>query len=114
MGMEVITVYDTTEKVESKTTPDLLAQLLLEYVPQSNSWVSVPDEDDPIGANWTPNWFDIHGAVAELERFLTSEAAGQMTVNGFTTEELIDELRLLSDELRAASKHTSRFHLCVY
>lgn len=114
MGMEAMAVYDTTEKVESKTTPDLLAQLLLEYVPQSNSWISVPDEDDPTGENWTPQWSDIPEAVAELERFLTSEAAGEMEVNGFTTGELIDELHLFADELKAASRHTSRFHLCVY
>src|SRR5437667_4381001 len=114
MGMEVIAVYDTHEKVESRTTPDLLAKLLFEYVPQSEAWVSVPDEDDPLGKNWTPQWSDIPNAVAEVERFLSSEAAAQMTVDGFTTEELIDELRLFRDELRVASSHTSRFHLCGY
>ncbi len=112
--MDLMAVYDTTEKIESKTTPDLLAQLLLEHVPQSNSRVSVPGEDDPTGKNWTPHWSDIYEAVAQIERFLSSKATGQMTVDGFATEDLIDELRLLRDELRAASKHTSRFHLCVY
>jgi hypothetical protein len=112
--MEVMAVYDTKETLESKSTPDLLAQLLLEYVPKSNSWVSVPDEDDPTGKNWTPQWSDISDAVAEVERFLASEAARQMTVDGFAIEELIDELRLFCDELRAASRHTSRFHLCAY
>ncbi len=112
--MDLMAVYDTTEKIESKTTPDLLAQLLLEHVPQSNSWVSVPDEDDPTGENWTPQWSDISEATAEVERFLASEAARQMVVDGFATEELIEELRLFCDELRAASKHTAKFHLCIY
>jgi len=112
--MDLMAVYDTTEKIESKTTPDLLAQLLLEHVPQSNSWVSVPDEDDPTGGNWTPHWSDISEATAEVERFLASDAARQMVVDGFATEELIDELRLFCYELRAASKHTSKFHLCIY
>ncbi len=107
-------VYDTTEKIESKTTPDLLAQLLLEHIPQSNSWVSVPDDDDPAGENWTPQWSDVSEAVAEVERFLASDATTQMTVDGFAPEELIDELRLFCDELRAASKYTPRFYLCVY
>ena len=114
MGMEVMAVYDTNEKIESKTTPDLLAQLLFDYVPQSNSWVSVPDEDDPAGKNWTPQWSDIAQAVTAIEQFLSSEAAHQMNVDGFTTEELIDELGLFRDELLAASQHTSRFHLCAY
>lgn len=112
--MEVITVYDTKEKVESKSSPDLLAQLLLEYVPESDSWISEPDEDDPTGKNWGPRWSDILEAIASVEEFLSSEAAGQMTVDGFATEELIDELRLYCDELRTASKHTLRFHLCLY
>lgn len=112
--MEVITVYGMKEKLESKCTPDLLAQLLLEYVPESDSWISEPDEDDPTGENWTPQWSDIFEAIDTVERFLCSEAASEMAVDGFGTEELIDELRLYCDELRTASKHTSRFHLCVY
>ena len=52
--MDVLAVYDTTEMIDSKFTPDLLAQLMFEYVPKSASWISVPEEDDPAGANWTP------------------------------------------------------------
>lgn len=111
--MEVMAVYDTNETVESKCTPDLLAQLLLENIPKSDSWVSVPNEDDPTGENWTPQWSDISEAIAEVEGFLDTEAARQTAVDGFATEELIDELRLFCDELRAARKHTSRFHLSV-
>ena len=112
--MELMAVYDTTEKVESKTTPDLLAQLILEYVPQSNSWLSMPDEDDPTGENWTAQWSDIDDAIGEIDRFLASEAADQMAVDDFTTDELKDELRLFCDELRSARRHTSKFHLCIY
>jgi hypothetical protein len=112
--MDVITVYDTKEKVESKITPDLLADLLLEYIPESDSWISEPDEDDPTGKNWTPQWSDIFEALASVEQFLCSEAAGQMTVKGFATEELVDELRLYCEELRTVSKHTSKFYLCFY
>jgi hypothetical protein len=112
--MDVITVYDTKEMFVSKITPDLLAQLLLEYVPESGSWISEPDEDDPTGKNWTPRWSDIFEALASVEQFLSSEAAGQMTVEGFGTEELIDELRFYCEELRTVSKHTSRFYLCFY
>jgi len=112
--MDVLAVYDTTEKIDSKYTPDLLAQVLLEYVPKSDSWIYVPDDDDPTGTNWTPEWTDISEAIAEVERFLASEDAQRMAVNGFTTDELVDELRLFCDELKAASKHTSKFHLSVY
>ena len=114
MGMEGLTVYDTKEQIESGTTPDLLAQLLFEYLPQSDAWVSVPDEDDPTGENWTPRWSDISAAVADVERFLSSDAARQMAIPDFSTDELVDDLRLFVTELRAASAHTSRFHLCVY
>jgi hypothetical protein len=75
--MDLMAVYDTTEKIESKTTPDLLAQLLLEHIPQSSSWVSVPEEGDPTGEKWTPHWSDITEALAEVERFLASETAGR-------------------------------------
>lgn len=112
--MDVMVIYDSNEKVESKNTPDLLAQLLLDYVPKANSWVSVPGEDDPTGINWTPQWTQVAEALAELERFLNSEDALQMAVDGFTTDELIDEIRTFRDELRGATKHTTRFHLCVY
>ncbi len=114
MGMEVLAAYDTTEQIESQTTPDLLAQLLFEYLPQSEAWISVPDEDDPAGKNWTPHWTEISVALAEIERFLNSEAAHQMAIPDFSTDELIDELGLFRDELRRASAHTSRFHLSVY
>jgi len=114
MGLEVIAVYDTNEKVESRTEAKLLARLLFEYVPLSIAWVSAPAEDDPAGKNWVPQWSDIPQALAEVERFLSSEVASQMAVDGFTTEELIDELCLFRDELRAARRHTSRFHLCAY
>ncbi len=112
--MDVLAVYDPKEKIESKFTPDLLAQLLFEYVPKSDSWVSIPEENNPTGANWTPQWTDITEAIAEVERFLRSEDARRMAVDGFTTDELVDELRLFCDELKAASRHTSKFHLCVY
>jgi hypothetical protein len=114
MGMEVLAAYDTKEQIESQTTPDLLAQLLFEYLPQSEAWISVPAEDDPTGKNWTPHWTDISVALAEIERFLNSEAVHQMAIPDFSTDELIDELRLFRDELRRAGAHTSRFHLSVY
>ncbi len=114
MGMEVLAAYDTKEQIESQTTPNLLAQLLFEYLPQSEAWISVPDEDDPTGKNWTPHWTEISVALAEIERFLNSETAHQMAVPDFSTDELIDELRLFRDELRRAGAHTSRFHLSVY
>jgi hypothetical protein len=112
--MDVMVIYDTDEKIESTNTPDLLAQLLLDYVPKSHSWVSVPDENDPTGANWTPQWSELAEALAEIERFLSSQDALQMAMDGFTVNELIDEIRIFRDELRTATKHTSRFHLCVY
>jgi len=112
--MEVLAVYDTKQQIESRTTAKLLAQLLFEYLPQSDAWISVPDEDDPTGKNWTPQWSEISAAVAEIESFLRSEAANRMTIPDFSTDELIDELRLFCDELRTASAYTSRFHLCVY
>ena len=112
--MDVLAVYDTQEQIDSKFTPDLLAQVLFEYVPKSDSWISVPVEDDPTGANWTPQWTDISEAIAEVERFLSSENAQRMAVDGFTADELVDELRLFCDELKAASRHTSKFHLSVY
>lgn len=52
--MDVLAVYDTQEQIESKFTPDLLAQVLFENIPRSDAWISVPEEDDPTGANWTP------------------------------------------------------------
>ena len=112
--MDVLAVYDTKEKIDSNFTPDLLAQVLFEYVPKSESWISIPDEDDPTGTDWTPQWTDISQAIAEVERLLASEDAQRMAVDGFTTDELVDELRLFCDELKAASRHTSNFHLCVY
>ena len=112
--MDVLAVYDTKEKIDSKYTPDLLAQVLFENVPKADSWISVPDEDNPSGMNWTPQWADISEAVAEVERFLASPDAQRMTVDGFTTDELVDELRLFCDELKAANRHTSKFHLSVY
>ena len=112
--MEVLVVYDTNERIETKFTPDLLAEIMFEYIPKSNSWLSVPEGDDPTGKNWKPQWSDIAEASAEVERFLSSENARQMNMDGFTTDELIDELRLFRDELRAASKHTSRFYLTIY
>ena len=112
--MDVLAVYDTNEKIESKYTPDLLAEVLFEYVPQSNSWISVPDEDDPTGTNFAPRWTNISEAVAELEQFLASKDTERMAVDGFTTDELVGELRLFCDELKAASRHTSKFHLSVY
>ena len=114
MGMEAFAVFDTDQKVPSGTTPDLLAQLLFEYVPRSAEWMSVPDEDDPVGANWTPKWTAIAEAVAEIERFLGSDAASRMAISGFSTKELVEELKLFCDELRGATSHTARFHLCVY
>ncbi|MPN07423.1 hypothetical protein SDC9_154693 [bioreactor metagenome] len=111
--MEVLAVYDTTEQIESRTTPDLLAQLLFAYLPQSEAWISVPEEDDPTGENWTPQWTDISVALAEIERFLKSEPAHQMEIPDFTTDELIGELHLFRDELKRASAHTSRFHLSI-
>jgi hypothetical protein len=112
--MEILAVYDTTERIESHYTPDLLAQVLFEYVPKSNSWVSVPDDGNPTGKNWAPKWSDLAEASAEIERFLASNDARGMAVDGFTTDELIDELRLFCDELQSANKLTSRFHLSVY
>ena len=112
--MDVLAVYDTSEKIESKFTPDLLAQVLFEYVPKANSWVSVPDENDPAGLNWTPQWTEIAEARAELDRFLDSEEFHRMTVDGFTSDDLVEELQFFYEELRAASRHTSKFHLCIY
>ncbi len=112
--MDVLAVYDTKERIESKFTPDLLAQVLFEHVPKADSWISVPDEDDPAGENWTPRWTDISEAIAEVVRFLGSEDAQAMAVDGFSTDELTDELRLFCDELKEASRHTSKFHLSVY
>lgn len=112
--MDVIAVYDTSEKIDSQFTPDLLAELLLEHIPQSNLWVSVPDEEDLTGAQWTPQWTDIAGALRELETLLASNTASRLTIAGFSTDELVDELHLFCDELRAAREHTSRFYLCVY
>lgn len=112
--MEMLAVYDTKEIIESKFTPDLLAQIMFEHIPKSNSWASVPEEDDPTGKNYKPQWSDIAEASAEVDRFLSSENAQQMSVDGFTAEELIDELRLFREELRAASMHASRFYLTIY
>jgi hypothetical protein len=112
--MDVLAVYDTKEKIESKFTPDLLAQVLFENVPKAESWVSVPAEDDPSGTNWTPQWTDISEAIGEVERFLGSEDAQRMAVDGFTTDELVEELRLFCEELKSASRHTPKFYLCVY
>src|SRR5262245_59609411 len=102
--MDVLAVYDTNDKIESKFTPDLLAQVLFEYLPQSDSWISAPDEDNPTGTNWTPKWTDISQAIDDIERFLNSEAAQQIAVDGFTKEELLDDMRLFCDELKTASK----------
>jgi len=112
--MDALAVYDTTETIESKFTPDLLAQVLFENVPESDSWISGPDDDDPTGTHFTPRWTDISQAIVVVERFLGSENAQRMAVDGFTTDELVDELRLFCDELKAAAKHTPRFYLCVY
>lgn len=112
--MDVLAVYDTQEQIESKFTPDLLAQVLFENIPNSDSWISIPEEDDPAGANWTPQWTDISEAISEVERFLASENAQRMAMDGFTVDELVDELRLFCDELKAACRHTSKFHLSVY
>jgi hypothetical protein len=114
MGMEVLAVYDTEQQIETRTTPDVLAIILCENLPQSDAWISAPDEDDPTGKNWTPQWSDIPTAIGEIERLLVSDSARQIAVPGFTTDELMDELTLFRDELRAASAHTSRFYLCVY
>ena len=122
MPSEVIPIYDTpehdsgelNEQNGSQTTPDLLGQLLFDYIPKSQEWVSVPDEDDPAGEHWVPKWTNITDAVTEIERFLTSTEAQRMDVAGFSLEQLVDELQLFLDELRAASSHATRFHLCAY
>jgi len=114
MGMEVIAVYDTEAQIESRTTSDFLAQILCEYIPKSEAWLSEPPEDDPAGKNWTSEWSNISEAVAEIERFLNSDEAGRIAVPDFTIEEVHNELSLFRDELRAASAHTSRFYLAAY
>ena len=107
-------VFDTHERVPADSTPDLLAQLLFEYLPISETWISVPDEDDPAGERWTPKWSSVSEAILVLDRFLDSPAALQMQTSGFTEDDLIDELRTFRSQLAAASAHTDRFHLCVY
>lgn len=114
MGAEVITIFDTHEEIPSETTPDLLAQLLFEYLPKSETWISVPDEDDPAGERWTPQWASISEAILVIDRFLNSPAAHQVEISGFSESELIDEFRRFRDQLEAATVHTDRFHLCVY
>ena len=112
--MEVFAVYDTSQKIESKTTPDLLGEILLTYIPQAEQWVSVPDDDDPMGEKWQPEWSDIRQAMAVIEDFLKSDAASEMDLAGFDPSELRDELDLLRCELLAAADHTTRFYLCLY
>ncbi len=114
MRASVFAVYDTEEPVESGTTPDLLGQLLFEYVPKSERWVSIPSEDDPAGDNWIPRWSNILEAIAEIDQFLRSAAAHNMVVPEFTMDELLAELHAFRDELQRASAWTSKFHLCAY
>ena len=52
--MEMLAVFDTKEQIDSRFTPNLLAQILFEFIPQSNTWLSEPPEDDPTGQNWNP------------------------------------------------------------
>ena len=77
-------------------------------------WVSVPDEDDPMGERWTPEWFDISEAIAELDKALDSGILHGVEMDGFTEEDLREEVESLKAELIEASNHTSRFHLSVY
>jgi len=112
--MEVLAVFDTKEQIDSRTTPDLLAQILFEFIPQSNTWLSEPPEDDPTGKNWNPAWSNLSEAIAVIDQFLGSDAARHMEIPDFTTEELLEELRLFREELSAATTKTSRFYLCAY
>ena len=112
--MDVIIAYDTSIGVESRFTPDLLGEILSDHIPRFMGWVSVPDEDDPMGERWTPEWFDISEAIAELDKALDSGILHGVEMDGFTEEDLREEVESLKAELIEASNHTSRFHLSVY
>jgi hypothetical protein len=115
MGTEVRPFYDTQETIASKTTPDLLAQLLFEYLAkEAEEWVSVPEEEDPTGKRWSPHWTSISEAIREIDHFLNSSSTQELAIPGFSAKELTDELRAFRNELEAALAHTARFHLCVY
>ena len=112
--MEAIPVYDTPQQIESKITPDLLASVLFTFVPDSRLWICEPDEDDPSGSEWSPEWIQISEGVQVIERFLESAEAQKMKIDDFSAEELVSEVRLFLEELKTASRHTSQFYLCVY
>jgi hypothetical protein len=114
MGCHVIAVYENEAEVESVMTPDLLFEVLFQFLPKSEEWISVPDQNDLTGEHWTPKWTNILEAIVEIEKFLASPEAKTIRLPGFDLEELIDELQLFLKELQAASAHTERFHLCVY
>jgi hypothetical protein len=112
--MAVLAVFDTTEQIDSRTTPDLLAQILYEFIPESNSWLSEPPEDNPTGENWNPAWSNLPEAIAVIDQFLRSDAARRMEIPDFTTDELLEELRLFREELSSANTKTSGFYLCAF
>ena len=112
--MDIIAVYDTNTEVESRFTPDLLGEILSEHIPRFMDWVSIPDEDDPMGERWTPEWFEISEAIAELDKALDPETLQGIKVDDFTVEDIRDELEIFRAELREAAQHTQRFYLAAY
>lgn len=112
--MEIISAYDTEIAVDSSFTPDFLGELFAQHFPVFMGWFSVPDEDDPTGENWIPDWFDISEALAELDRVLDGGGLSDAKVDGFTEADTREELEMFRAELREAQNHTKRFFLSVY
>ena len=112
--MDIIAAYDTEVEIESRFTPDFLGELFSEHFPVFMRWVSVPDEDDLTGENWSPDWFEISEAVAELDNLLDGGGLSNAKIEGFTEADTREELEIFRAELREAQNHTMRFFLSVY
>jgi len=108
MGTDMIVIYDTNEKIDSKTTSDCLCELV-DHLPKFQEWVSCPDDDEELSGKWEPEWINISDAISEIDRVLKSDEITQIYVRGYTMDELADELRLFREELQEASAHTSKF-----